>query len=276
MGKNDRAESHLSNSPSKERSNPHRYRKIKLLQQNGIIPIVQIVAAGFVRKEDAGVYERSLILLYGRQCNNTGVLCNIKPGGIGGRHIVREDYTSNTRVDQYDLCGKYIQTFISEADAARTVCNGKKGTPQAISQCCHQSGNNKSYKGYFWTLAGNPLDTEWCWVKTKPVYQWSLSGQLIKMHANSSTAAREVDVARSTIGDCLHGKLPRAGDFMWSYNDIPPVYNGKRKSVMCVETKQVFKSIGEAANYFDVDRSYLASVCRGVHTQCKGHTFIYT
>jgi hypothetical protein len=274
MGKNNRAESHLTVSPSKERSNPHRYRKIKQILQAGLVPVIQIAANSFNSKKEAGVYEINLIKQYGRQCDHTGILCNIKPGGIGGKHIAGEDYTSNISVDQYDLCGNYIRTFKSMVDAASSVCDNS-GNPSAISQCCHMSGNNKSYKGHFWTLAGKSLDTEWCWSKRKPVYQWGMDGVLIKIHATSSSAAREVGIARSAIGECLHKNIPRAGDFMWSYDNTPPVYNGKRKSVLCVETNQLFKSVGAAARHFGIDHSGLAKVCRDNTNKCKGYTFKY-
>ena len=271
LGKNSRAESHLVTSPSKQRSNPHRFRKIKQIQDAGLQPIINKVCV-FPDKAEAGEYEKELIQLYGRVCDGSGILTNIKPGGLGGKHIDNTDYTSNKPVDQYDRLGNFIQTFISAASAARTV--GSKN-PQAISQCCHKTGNAKTHKNYFWTFAGIPLDADWCWVKTKPVYQWDLTGHLVAKHVSSSAAARATNITRASIGECITGNVPRAGDFMWSYDPVPPVYVGKRRIVLCIETGQTFKSVGEAADVFLADRSSLAAACRNPGRRCKGYTFKY-
>lgn len=102
-----------------------------------------------------------------------------------------------------------------------------------------------------------------------------LTGQFIKKHASSSDAARDTNIVRASIGKCLNGKLPRAGDFMWTYTMSPPTYTGKRKQVMCMETGQIFKSVGDAAACFNIDRIGLAAVCRRGTEQCKGYTFKY-
>lgn len=270
MGKNNRAESHLLTSPSKQKSNPHRFRKIKQIQEAGLQPVVTIIADGFTQKADAGTYERELIAKYGRRCNGTGILTNIKPGGLGGKHVDNEDYTSNKPVDQYNRLGNFIQTFPSAAEAARSV-NSKNS--QAISMCCHKSGNAKTHKGYFWSFTGVPLDTVWCWVKTKPVYQWTLSGQFVSKYASSSDAARALGITRASIGECLNSNVPMAGNFMWTYDNTAPVYKGKRKQILCVNTNQIYLTIGEAAKHLELDHSGLAAAIRN-NKKCKGYSFV--
>lgn len=270
MGKNNRAESHLSTSPSKQKSNPYRYRKIKQIQEAGLQPTIDIVAHGFENKTDAGECEKLWIEKFGRVCNGTGILTNIKPGGIGGKHINNVDYTSNKPVDQYDRLGNFIHTFVSAAEAAISV--GSKN-PQAISHCCHKSGNAKTHKGYFWSFSGIPLDYDWCWVKIKPVYQWSMSGQFVAKHTSSSTAARTTHIHRSSIGDCLNNNVPMAGGFIWTYDDVAPTYKGKRKHVLCINTNQTFASIGAAAKALGCDHSGLATAIRN-NKPYKGYMFI--
>lgn len=47
------------------------------------------------------------------------------------------------------------------------------------------------------------------------------------------------------------------------------------KSVLCVETGQVFKSLQDAGDYFDTDCSNIGHVCKGRQEKAKGYHFTY-
>lgn len=47
------------------------------------------------------------------------------------------------------------------------------------------------------------------------------------------------------------------------------------KSVLCVETGQVFNSLKEAGNYFNTDCSNIGHVCKGRQEKAKGFHFTY-
>ena len=47
------------------------------------------------------------------------------------------------------------------------------------------------------------------------------------------------------------------------------------KYVKCIETQQVFDSSIEAGRVMDISSSSIRKVCKGVHKQAKGYTFVY-
>ena len=47
------------------------------------------------------------------------------------------------------------------------------------------------------------------------------------------------------------------------------------KSVLCVETGQVFKSVKEAGDYFKTDSSNIGHACKGRQEKAKGYHFAY-
>ena len=51
----------------------------------------------------------------------------------------------------------------------------------------------------------------------KPIYQLTLSGDLIQKHPSSAAASRILNIYASSISHCASGKRKSAGGFKWSY-----------------------------------------------------------
>jgi hypothetical protein len=82
-GKDKRKYSHLYEKLEKT-SNPHKINTIlKIIKETGKRPPIEIYRSA-LSSEDAFYLEKELIDFYGRKNNNTGILCNLTDGGMGG------------------------------------------------------------------------------------------------------------------------------------------------------------------------------------------------
>jgi hypothetical protein len=52
---------------------------------------------------------------------------------------------------------------------------------------------------------------------SKIVYQYDLRGNFIKKHGSIIEASKEYNVCKTSISSCCHGRLKRAGNFIWSF-----------------------------------------------------------
>ena len=53
----------------------------------------------------------------------------------------------------------------------------------------------------------------------KPVYQYNLSGELLKEYSGIREAARQTGLIVSNISKCCHGKRPHAYGFIWRFKE---------------------------------------------------------
>lgn len=93
---------------------------------------------------------REKLLNHLRELNRSRVGKKLDPEMVKRRAKALE-----IKVDQYDKDGKFIQTFDSLMDAARSL--GKE-TNSAIVSCC--KGKKKSYCGFIWKYHGDELTKE--------------------------------------------------------------------------------------------------------------------
>ena len=58
---------------------------------------------------------------------------------------------------------------------------------------------------------------------TKPLIQYDLNGNFIKVWASKENASRELKIDSATISNCCRGKRNSAGSYKWKYvqNEIP-------------------------------------------------------
>ncbi len=123
--------------------------------------------------EDAMAKEREFISLYGRMCNNTGILANISIGGDGvlGLHgalngmFGRPDKKRRS-ILQFDLKGRFVVRYHSITQASKEM-----GWPKmAIAKAVRRLQRTETYKGYIWEYADSVSD-EWVkqWISKKVV-----------------------------------------------------------------------------------------------------------
>lgn len=115
---------------------------------------------------------------------------------------------------------------------------------------------------------------------SRPVYQFSLQGELLKVWESCVSAERGTGILN--INKAIMGKAYTAGGFQWSYNkDIapytPPIRPAKRVAMFTKEMEliKVFQNAKEAANILGFARKRIHSCCSGHETSCNGYKFQY-
>ena len=134
-----------------------------------------------------------------------------------------EKVTIHKKVNQYDLEGKYLNTYISMAEAKRAI--NKEG----ISISCVVNGNQKSSGGFLWReYVGSTEDIEIVpFIKTqkgtskvfRKINQYTLDGDFIKCWNTITEAHRTLNIYLRSIRECCQGKVAQAKGFIWKYAD---------------------------------------------------------
>ena len=118
-------------------------------------------------------------------------------------------------VNQFDLNGILINTFISVGEAERqTDIHGPR-----ISNCCN--GITKSAGGYIWSFV-NPEHKIVIRKKIGPivirkVIKYDKNGNMLGIFNNLSEASKNIGVDRNTIKKCCKGLTKSAGGFVWKF-----------------------------------------------------------
>lgn len=134
-----------------------------------------------------------------------------------------EKVTIHKKVNQYDLEGKYLNTYISIAEAKRAV--GKKG----IDIRGAVLGNIKTSGGFLWReYQDNINDIELVpFIKKEKklgkakqkINQYTLDGKFIKCWDTITEAHRTLNIYLRSIRECCQGKVAQAKGFIWKYAD---------------------------------------------------------
>ena len=125
-------------------------------------------------------------------------------------------------VFQYDLFGKFLNSYRSTGEAER-MTGVNKGS---IKQCC-----NKRYSragDYIWRYENDGYKygenlkeddiikpNKGC----KPVYQYSLKNEFINEYSSCSEAAKQTGYKRKCISDCANGRQKTAYGFIWKFKE---------------------------------------------------------
>lgn len=266
LGKNNRAESHLYNWSSCKDGNPAKYYKIRNIRKAGLEPFVQYYQQDLTRDQAADV-EQCLIERWGR-LHLGGILTNITEGGDGYAHGHRS-------VKQHNLFGEYIQTFTSCIEAAKSVGQERS---TAIIDCCKQKPNSRSAYGFLWCYEEDQLNLEWCFRNIKPVYQWTLDGELVARYHNISNAVAHTGFDRngSEISRCCRETHRKCKGFLWTYGEQPkPWKSRKTKRVICTNNHKKFANVREAALWLNAPHGHstVRAVCDGRQGSYKGYNF---
>ena len=231
--------------PKGSKINPYKSNKIRQIIESG--NDLQYKKYNCNNELDAFGLERKLIIRYGKRVDKTGMLTNLTNGGEGhtGGHIP---------VKQYDLFGEYIQTHRSAKDAALFL--GKMYYSQITGAC---RGKETSAFGYLWSYVdGQPkLRT-----KIKPVFQWSLGGELVQKFISVIEAAKTVEADPSGISKAIKTNRQSMG-FIWSFDSkFPGATVSKRlKRIKHINTGMLYESVTAASKATAHTVQSICAVC---------------
>lgn len=117
-------------------------------------------------------------------------------------------------VIQFDYNGNELQryTSISEAETSTGICYSQ------ISECC--SNKRKTAGGYIWQYENGFIGIpQWHFgARTfNKICQLTQDGSLIQTFPNAAEAQRVTGVCNTSIIRCCHGKLKKAGGYLWTF-----------------------------------------------------------
>ena len=190
---------------------------------------------------------------------------NMTLGGDGGLGVP---------IKQYDLNGKYLNTFES-----LTIAEQKTGINYtSISQCI--SGKLLTSGGFLWTAIGKrPIN--YINPQEKIVIQRDKQGNLIQKFKSISEASNSTKINLSSISEnCLNKRLS-AGGFVWHFENINPqkYINPKLRPVLKCDnnwnTLEKFNSITEAAKLTNILRPNINKCCIGDRNFAGGFKWKY-
>lgn len=135
---------------------------------------------------------------------------------------------------------------------------------------------------------------EWCTVrynveeyskKRNLIYQYDLSGNLIREWNSITRAGESVNGDRTGVQHCCAGKLKTYKNFIWTY--APLTQEGLKIRLQNNNLKEVFqydingnlvntyKSTEEAAKAVSCNPSFISMACRGLKRIAKGYIWKY-
>jgi len=163
------------------------------------------------------------------------------------------------KVDKFSLDGKFIDTFRSMRDAAKSI----NVDYTAISKCCNNkvktaykfiwkfhTGDTKNLeiKPYIHPLIGQkrPIDIiqKTALKISKAVSKFSLDGSYIETYSSLKNAAESTGVTSSAICRCCSGKTMTSGGFIWKYhiNSLSPVMEIEGVSLIGAASKMAWNA----------------------------------
>ena len=226
----------------------------RAIQKYGWNNIEHIVLSTQLSQNVAEELERTIISYLNSNLPQYGY--NIAAGGFTGGG-------NSKKVAQYDLNGKYINSFISFIDAARTISNKEDISSSGIVWATSITG--RSWHGYMWRtydteplLEIEPYKEYNCCIR---VLQYDLAGKYIKTW-NSLKEVSDYYDTYSISNACRKLALTAVG-YQWRYeNDNSPIYDIRnenlRSKVIYVYTidgefVNCFPSITEAVRFLNIN-----------------------
>ncbi len=179
-------------------------------------------------------------------------------------------------IAQYTIDGKFIRTWdsITEAEQMLNIPN----ISQNLIGVSKYSGNFQ-WKYY----SGDTSDIEPVQLKEKTVYQFDLSGNLIKVWKSTSEASLQFansDSARVAINNNCLNKVCKAYGYYWSYKKIFNYKETKGKAVAKYDDLgnflEAYDSIKEAAIANNIEtQSNINAAISGKQKRCGGFRWRY-
>lgn len=192
---------------------------------------------------------------------------------IGGVSSLVENQSKKIR--QYSLSGEYIKTWDS-VQLAESYYNNKG----QISKACNL--RHKSSAGYQWRFDSDNIESldnvEDIVLQKKTVYQFDLSGNLLKVWKSISEAATQfsnVNSGKSGIKRNCEGIVKQSFGYFWSFNN-KFLYNRNNKSLPVASYNidgtfiKSYSNVLEACEDLNLkDPSGIFAVICGKHKTCS-------
>lgn len=190
-------------------------------------------------------------------CNvpNSNIVILLKGKGrtAGGYHWIYTDEDEEAQLERIRQMPEGRQRTEESKEKQRQAMTGRKHTPE------HCEKIRQSHLGQGW----KPSTYEKCCRKIHCV-------ETGKIFDSIKTAAEHYGLKRPNISAVLAGKNKTSCGFHWEFaEENPPTKQIKKppkttaKSVRCVETQEVFKSLREAAEFFGIHSSGIGHALNG-------------
>lgn len=131
---------------------------------------------------------------------------------LGGRFTLYENLKKE--IAQYTMDGKFIRTWSSITEASEAL------NLTSINNCL--IGNAKYCGNFQWRYYTNEDDIPPVEPKEKGVYQFDLSGNLLKVWKSAAEAAKEFEnfeAAKTAIWNVCNNKVRQAYGYYWNYTN---------------------------------------------------------
>lgn len=105
----------------------------------------------------------------------------------------------------------------------------------------------------------------------------NLNTDEIRYFLTQEHAAKSIGCSKQLINSCIMGIRKSAKKWILCKKDgeFPIYINNHISPVVCVNDKQVYNSIKEAATYYKLDESAIAKVCKGLRKHTSNKIFKY-
>ena len=250
-----------------------------------------IIEENILTREEADQREKYWIQYYNSIENGY----NISVGGTGmtseqAKQYNQENWNNNKFKAIFCkpvICLNTQKIYSSIIEASKDTGIGKC----SISACCrhrNQScGKDINGEPYLWEyyIEGNVYKYQ------KPIhknYKKIICLTTNEIFDTITEASNKYNINHACISDCCNfkqhtaGKLPDGTRLVWRYYQEDGNYktsintSGKTsKKVICIETKHIFNSIKEAADYVNGSASNISVCCKQTHKTCKGYHWMF-
>lgn len=179
--------------------------------------------------------------------------------------------TTARAIDQYDVDGNFIASYISIAEAMRAT-----GARHISRVLC---GDSRTAGGYYWSYHGDGFNMRDVGSHSSPVCQYTLSGEFVQKYASIKDAMDETKI--TGISYACRNKT-KAGNWLWAYegDEIEPYKYPKYNHPLNKTVNQFtndgdfvasYMSFAEASRKTGIAQSGISSCCRGKYKQSGGY-----
>lgn len=192
------------------------------------------------------------------------------------KKLLRESSLTKKTINQYNLNGDLITSFISIGEASE-----KTGIPKSsISDVCQKKPKYKTAGGYVWRYSGEPFSLEYdnpAEHLRKEICQYNKKGELLSEYESISKAHEKTNIPVGSISQCCNKKLKTAGGYIWRFKgeifSKPSNRSDAKKVIQYTLTGAYvneFNSAKEASKKTGVYYSGIYNCCNGKYEQSGG------
>lgn len=133
-----------------------------------------------------------------------------------------EEYRNWIPVDQYSIDGKFIKSYFSVTEAAKSVGKTAYNVGNICSVC---NGKTFNAYGYVWRYKGESYDkypSKRIYTNNRPVDQYTREGLFVASYDSAKNAGLSLEKDYyAPITNCCKGRIKTAFDYVWRYSGEP-------------------------------------------------------